>query len=184
MSVPRETIDRLRRIQKLATEGATEGERQTAAGLLERLLGQYGLTEADLSSPVKRVAIRTRNDHGVLVAAMVFRHMFDQTGEIPIWRSKKSGYTVFDAPADRADEFEAEATRHVRAFFRYVEKQMRTLVEGYVARNQLYPASGEAVEVDTATMSADALMAWAMRQAATQAAPSLPAAKSRQIETK
>ena len=179
-------IDRLKRIHALAQQGATEGERTAAASLLGTLLNRHGLTIDDLSEQkLERVAIRTRNDTGLIVACMVYRHAFDVTANhIPVWDSKAAGYHVFEVPAARAAEFEEEATRHVRQFFKYVESQMRTLAEAYVAKNDLYPASQEPTIVDPKSMSDADIMAWAMREAAIKAAPALPAAKSRQITGK
>jgi hypothetical protein len=184
-NVPQESIERLKKLRALAEQGATEGERTAARTLYDRLVAQYGLTDADLEEEKKVLAsVRTRNQHGLLVACQAYRQMFNVTGNIKLWKASKPGHYLFEVPAHAKGDFEQFAASHVKGFFAFVDHQMPTLVSGYVQANHLYPADGAVTVVNTETMSADELLRWAMRKAAASAAPVLPAPKHRQLEGK
>jgi len=183
-------IERLRKLRVLTERGATEGERAAAQTMYQNLLNQYGLRDDDITqaAPPKtlvRVAVRTYDRQGVKIAAQVYRALFDQSGIVHYWSTQKRGYHAFDVPENKAAEFGRLAAQHVEAFRDFAQQQKETLYKAYLDANDLYPASAETEYIDSSDLTPEELMQWAMRAAATKAAPRTPnTPETRQIPDK
>ena len=183
-------IERLRKLRVLTERGATEGERAAAHKLYQDLLDQYGLRDDDITQTASpetlvRVAVRTYDQQGVKIAAQVYRTMFDRSGVVHVWSTKKRSYHAFDVPENKAAEFGRLAAQHVKTFRDFAQQQKETLYKAYLDANDLYPASAETEYIDSSDLTPEELMQWAMREAATKAAPRTPSTpETRQIPDK
>ena len=145
-------LEKIRKVQALANRGA-DGEKQSAAALLDRLMTQYGIDEAEIAEErLEKCFFRYKTPYERKLLVQV---IYTVTGKIPF---KCVG--VHSGRARKQVGIDCTAAERLEIEFSYefykaaLEEEMERFYSAFLMKNDIFPpASKKAEEIPAAEIS-------------------------------
>lgn len=141
-------LERLRKIERLAKEGA-RGERQAAASKLQELLRKHGLTLEDLEATAgpkrEKVFFTYKTRHERTLLFQIWAKVTDSGGAFTYWKPKNRHGVYL-----KVSEKEAERIEELFGVYREkLREEIEIVVDAFIQTNELYPhTNGSNGDVD------------------------------------
>ena len=145
-------LEKIRKVQALANRGA-DGEKQSAAALLDRLMTQYGIDEAEIAEErLEKCFFRYKTPYERKLLVQV---IYTVTGKIPF---KCVG--SYSGRARKQVGIDCTAAERLEIEFSYefykaaLEEEMERFYSAFLMKNDIFPpASKKAEEIPAAEIS-------------------------------
>jgi hypothetical protein len=142
-------LERIKRVQALAERGEA-GERENAAALLEKLMKQHGITEAELAEERRdRVWFRFKTQIEAKLLTQVIYSVVGDDREKWDKRNKNTHrpYKQIGVDCTQAERLEIEASYE---FFKAaLEVEEERFFHAFVVRNHIFPSSDKVTQTDS-----------------------------------
>jgi len=138
-------LQKIKRVQALARRGV-DGERDSAAALLEKLMKQYGIAEADIAEERREMAwFRFKT---TLEERLLDQIIYSVVGDRPVYdrknRNTNRKYKLQGVECTAAERLEIELS--FEFFNRAMQAELERFFSAFVNKNGIFPSPEKATQ--------------------------------------
>lgn len=159
MTAERERLlQKIKRVQALAQHGV-DGERDSAAAMLEKLMKQYGIAEADIAEERREMAwFRFK---APIEEKLLGQVIYSVMGDCPVYdckgRESNRKHKVVGCKCTAAERLEIELS--FEFFNRAMQAELERFISAFINKNRIFPPQDKAgIVPDRPEMSREEIM--------------------------